>query len=91
MKIKINREENTSNMLEALLKLERQQPMIKTRWILLPLIILLLMYAWQQQFFTGWVLIPFIWTIIVVNNALIARTRRKKLQKIDELKIDAIF
>ena len=91
MKIKIDREENTSNMLEALLKLERQQPMIKTRWILLPLIILLLMYAWQQQFFTGWVLIPFIWTIIVVNNALIARTRRKKLQKIDDLKIDAIF
>ena len=31
MKIKIDREENTSNMLEALLKLERQQPMIKTR------------------------------------------------------------
>ena len=91
MKIKIDQEENTSNMLEALLKLERQQPMIKTRWILLPLIILLLMYAWQQQFFTGWVLIPFIWTIIVVDNALIARTRRKKLQKIDELKIDAIF
>ena len=91
MKIKIDQEENTSNMLEALLKLERQQPMIKTRWILLPLIILLLMYAWQKQFFTGWVLIPFIWTIIVGNNALIARTRRKKLQKIDELKIDAIF
>ena len=91
MKIKINQEAQTSNMLNALLKLERQQPMIKTRWILLPLIILLLMYAWQQQFFTGWVLIPFIWTIIVVNNALIARTRRKKLQKIDELKIDAIF
>ena len=91
MKIKIDREENTSNMLEALLKLERQQPMIKTRWILLPLIILLLMYAWQQQFFTAWVLIPFIWTVIVVNQALIARTRRDKLERIEQLNIDPIF
>ena len=91
MKIKIDREENTSNMLEALLKLERQQPMIKTRWILLPLIILLLMYAWQQQFFTAWVLIPFIWTVIVVNQALIARTRRDKLERIEQLKIDPMF
>ena len=91
MKIKIDQEENTSNMLEALLKLERQQPMIKTRWILLPLIILLLMYAWQQQFFTAWVLIPFIWTVIVVNQALIARTRRDKLERIEQLNIDPIF
>lgn len=91
MKIKINREENTSTTVDALIQLKRYQPHIKICWILLPLIILLLMYAWQQQFFTGWVLIPFIWTIIVGNNALIARTRRKKLQKIDELKIDAIF
>ena len=91
MKIKIDREENTSNMLEALLKLERQQPMIKTRWILLPLIILLLMYAWQQRFFTAWVLIPLIWTIIVLNHVLIAKTRRNKLEKIEQLNIDPIF
>lgn len=91
MNIKTNQEAQTSNKLDALIQLKRHQPHIKIRWIMFPLIILLLMYAWQQQFFTGWVLIPFIWTIIVGNNALIARTRRKKLQQIDQLKIDAIF
>ncbi|ENW98736.1 hypothetical protein F900_02819 [Acinetobacter modestus] len=91
MKITINQEEHTSNVLSALLKLKRQQPMIKTRWIMLPILILMVMYSWQQQFFTAWVLIPFIWTVIVVNQALIARTRRDKLEKIEQLKINPIF
>mgnify|MGYP006148658913 FL=1 len=91
MKIKTNQEEQTSNMLDALLKLKRQQPMIKTRWIMLPIFVLLVMYSWQQQFFTAWVLIPFIWTVIVVNQALIARTRRDKLERIEQLKIDPMF
>lgn len=91
MKITISQEEDTSNVLSALLKLKRQQPMIKTRWIMLPILILLVMYSWQQQFFTAWVLIPFIWTVIVVNQALIARTRRDKLEKIEQLKINPIF
>ena len=91
MKITINQEEYTSNVLNALLKLKRQQPMIKTRWIMLPILILLVMYSWQQQFFTAWVLISFIWTVIVVNQALIARTRRDKLEKIGQLKINPIF
>jgi hypothetical protein len=91
MKITINQEEHTSNELSALLKLKRQQPMIKTRWIMLPILILMVMYSWQQQFFTAWVLIPFIWTVILVNQALIARTRRDKLEKIEQLKINPIF
>lgn len=91
MKIKTNQEEQTSNMLDALLKLKRQQPIIKTRWIMLPILILLVMYSWQQQFFTAWVLLPFIWTVIVVNQALIARMRRDKLERIEQLKIDPMF
>lgn len=91
MKIKTNQEEQTSNMLDALLKLKRQQPMIKTRWIMLPILVLLVMYSWQQHFFTALVLIPFIWTVIVVNQALIARTRRDKLERIEQLKIDPMF
>lgn len=91
MKIKIDQEENTSNMLEALLKLERQQPMIKTRWILLPLGVFSLMYIWQQQFFTGWVLLPFIWSVVVMDIAFVARSRRHKLEKIERLKIDPII
>jgi hypothetical protein len=91
MKIKTNQEAQTSNMLDALLKLKRQQPMIKTRWIMLPILVLLIMYSWQQQFFTAWVFIPFIWTVIVVNQALIARTRRDKLERIEQLKIDPMF
>ncbi|ESK55530.1 hypothetical protein [Acinetobacter tjernbergiae] len=91
MKIKTNQEEQTSNMLDALLKLKRQQPTIKTRWIMLPILVLLVMYSWQQQFFTAWVLIPFIWTVIVVNQALIARTRRDKLERIEQFKIDPMF
>lgn len=91
MKIKINQEEHTSSMLNALLKLERQQPMIKTRWIMLPILVLLLMYSWQQQIFTAWVLLPLIWTIIVLNHVLIAKTRRNKLEKIEQLNIDSIF
>lgn len=91
MKIKINQEEHTSSMLNALLKLERQQPMIKTRWIMLPILVLLLMYSWQQQIFTAWVLLPLIWTIIVLNHVLIAKTRRNKLEKIEQFNIDPIF
>ena len=91
MKIKTNQEEHTSSMLNALLKLERQQPMIKTRWIVLPILVLLLMYSWQQQIFTAWVLLPLIWTIIVLNHVLIAKTRRNKLEKIEQLNIDPIF
>lgn len=91
MKIKINREEYTSNRLDALLQLKRQQPIMKTRWMVLPILILLVMYSWQQQFFTAWVLLPFIWTVVVLNKALIARSTRDKLQKIDQLKIDPIF
>lgn len=91
MKIKTNQEEHTSSMLNALLKLERQQPMIKTRWIMLPILVLLLMYSWQQQIFTAWVLLPLIWTIIVLNHVLIAKTRRNKLDKIEQLNIDPIF
>ncbi|MCL5767122.1 hypothetical protein [Acinetobacter sp. ANC5681] len=91
MKIKTNQEEHTSSMLNALLKLERQQPMIKTRWIMLPILVLLLMYSWQQQIFTAWVLLPLIWTIIVLNHVLIAKTRRNKLEKIEQLNIDPIF
>jgi hypothetical protein len=91
MKIKTNQEEQTSNMLDALLKLKRPQPTIKTRWIMLPILVLLIMYSWQQQFFTAWVLIPFIWTVIVVNQALITRTRRDKLERIEQLKIDPMF
>ncbi|MEN4983407.1 hypothetical protein [Acinetobacter modestus] len=91
MKIKTNQEEHTSSMLNALLKLEHQQPMIKTRWIMLPILVLLLMYSWQQQIFTAWVLLPLIWTIIVLNHVLIAKTRRNKLEKIEQLNIDPIF
>lgn len=91
MKITINQEAQTSTMLEALLKLKRHQTIIKNRWILLPILVLLVMYSWQRQFFTGWVLIPLIWNIVVFNLAMIARTRNKKLQKIEQLKIDPIF
>ncbi|WP_336943542.1 hypothetical protein [Acinetobacter modestus] len=91
MKIKTNQEEHTSSMLNALLKLERQQPMIKTRWIMLPILVLLLMYTWQKQIFTAWVLLPLIWTIIVLNHVLIAKTRKNKLEKIEQLNIDPIF
>ncbi|ENW79114.1 hypothetical protein F909_03441 [Acinetobacter sp. ANC 3929] len=91
MKIKINQEAQTSNLLDALLKLERQQPMIKTRWIIVPIVLLLLMYSWRQQVFSAWVILPFLWVIIVLNLALIARSKRVKLQKIELFKFDPIF
>ena len=91
MKIKINQEAQTSNKLDALIQLKRHQPHIKIRWIILPILVLLLMYSWQQQIFTAWVLLPLIWTIIVLNHVLIAKTRRNKLEKIEQLNIDPIF
>ena len=91
MKIKINQEAQTSNKLDAFIQLKRQQPHIKIRWIILPILVLLLMYSWQQQIFTAWVLLPLIWTIIVLNHVLIAKTRRNKLEKIEQLNIDPIF
>lgn len=91
MKITNNQEAQTSTMLDALLKLKRQQTIIKTRWIILPILVLLLMYSWQQHIFTGWVLIPFIWVVAVINMTLVAHSRNKKLQKIDNLRFDPIF
>ena len=56
MKIKINQEENTSPTLDVLLKLDRQQQHLKIRWIILPILIILLMFSWQQHLFTAWVI-----------------------------------
>jgi hypothetical protein len=88
MKITINQEEKTSNTVDGLIQLKYQVPTIKIKWIVLPILILLIMYSWQQRVLTWWVLLPFIWTFIVVNHALIARSSREKLQKIEQLKID---
>ncbi|VXA56239.1 conserved hypothetical protein [Acinetobacter proteolyticus] len=91
MKIKINQEAQTSILLDTLLQLKRQYPMIKMRWIALPIFVLILMYGWQQQFFTAWVILPFVWTMIVLNLALLAHSKSKKLQKIEQFKFDPIF
>ncbi len=91
MKIKINQEAQTSNQLSELLRLKRQQPIIKTRWIILPFIIFGLMYAWQQQFWTAWVIIPILWCVRVINISLLTRSQRARLQKIEQLKIEPIF
>jgi len=74
-----------------LLRLKRQQPIIKTRWIILPFIIFGLMYAWQQQFWTAWVIIPMLWCVLVINISLLTRSQRARLQKIEQLKIEPIF
>lgn len=91
MKIKINQEAQTSNQLSELLRLKRQQPIIKTHWIILPFIIFGLMYAWQQQFGTAWVIIPILWCVLVINISLLTRSQRARLQKIEQLKIEPIF
>ncbi|USA46168.1 hypothetical protein NDN11_15935 [Acinetobacter sp. C26M] len=91
MKIKINQEVPTSISIDALLQLKRQQPMIKKRWIALPILLLIVMYSWQQQLFTAWVILPLLWTVIVLNLALIARSKFKKLEKIEQLKFDPMF
>ena len=91
MKIKINQEENTSPKLDALLKLDRQQQHLKIRWIILPILIVLLMFSWQQHLFTAWVILPSIWMLLVFNHLLIIRSRRQKLQKIQEIKLDPVF
>ncbi|MEN5173352.1 hypothetical protein ABE427_11540 [Acinetobacter higginsii] len=91
MKIKINQEAQTSISIDALLQLKRQQLRIKMRWIALPLFVLILMYSWQQQLFTAWVILPLLWTLIVLNLTLIARSRSKKLQTIEQFKFDPIF
>lgn len=91
MKRTTNQEVITSNMLDALLKLKRQQSLIRTRWIILPILVLLLMYSWQRQIFTAWVWLPLIWTMIMSACASIAYTKRKKLQKIEQIKFDPIF
>ncbi|MCH7384783.1 hypothetical protein MMP71_13105 [Acinetobacter dispersus] len=91
MKIKINQEAQTSISVDALLQLKRQQPMIKMRWIALPILLLIFMYSWQQQLFTAWVILPFLWLIIVLNLALVARSKREKLQQLEHFKFDPIF
>ena len=92
MKITITQEAETSKpQIDALLQLQWRQPIIKTRWILLPFGVFSLMYIWQQQFFTGWVLLPFIWSVVVMDIAFVARSRRHKLEKIERLKIDPII
>lgn len=91
MKIKINQEENTSPKLDALLKLDREQQHLKIRWIILPILIVLLMFSWQQHLFTAWVILPSIWMLLVFNHLLIIRSRRQKLQKIQEIKLDPVF
>ncbi|CAM4329160.1 hypothetical protein F901_01507 [Acinetobacter dispersus] len=91
MKIKINQEAQTSISVDALLHLKRQQPMIKMRWIALPILLLIFMYSWQQQLFTAWVILPFLWLIIVLNLALVARSKREKLQQLERFKFDPIF
>ena len=91
MNIKTKQIEQQNDRVDILLKLKRHQPRIKIRWILLPLGVFSLMYIWQQQFFTGWVLLPFIWSVVVMDNAFVARSRRHKLEKIERLKIDPII
>ncbi|ENX32073.1 hypothetical protein F889_03973 [Acinetobacter colistiniresistens] len=91
MQITINQNVQTARLLDGLLQLKRQQPMIKTRWIAVPILLLIFMYSWQQQFFSAWVILPFMWTVIVLNLALIARSKSKKLQKIDQFKFDPVF
>lgn len=77
-------------MLEMLLKQKRKAPSISIKWVFITMIITLMMYIWQQQFFSAWVLIPLVISVVVSNNYLIARQRDKKLQRIDETKIPAI-
>lgn len=91
MNIKTKQIEQQNDRVDILLKLKRHQPRIKTRWILLPFGVFSLMYIWQQQFFTGWVLLPFIWSVVVMDIAFVARSRRHKLEKIERLKIDPII
>jgi hypothetical protein len=49
------------------------------------------MYAWQQQFWTAWVIIPILWCVRVINISLLTRSQRARLQKIEQLKIEPIF
>lgn len=45
MKITINQEEKTSNTVDGLIQLKYQVPTIKIKWIVLPILILLIMYS----------------------------------------------
>lgn len=78
-------------MTEQLLAMQRDIAIIKLKWVMVPWLVTLLALIWQHQFFTGWVLIPFILSIAVTNNYLVAQQRAKKIQKINDLRIDAIF
>ena len=78
-------------MTEQLLTMQRQIAAVKLQWVIVPWLVTLMALIWQHQFFTGWVLIPFILSIAMTNNYLIARQRAKKIQKINDLRIDAIF
>ncbi len=78
-------------MTEQLLNMQRQVAEIKLKWVIVPWLVTLAACIWQHQFFTGWVLIPFILSIAVTNNYQVARQRAKKIQQINDLRIDAIF
>lgn len=78
-------------MIGQLLALKRQTPSVSIKWVFITIIITLVLYLWKQQFFCGWVLIPFIFSVVSSYNYFNARIRAKKLQKIEEIKIDDIF
>lgn len=78
-------------MTEQLLNMQRQVAEIKLKWVMAPWLVTLAALIWQHQFFTGWVLIPFILSIAVTSNYMVAQQRAKRLQKINDLRIDAIF
>ena len=92
MKITITQEAEASKpQVDALQQLQWRQPIIKKRWVILAILVLLLMYSWQQHLTSLWVILPLLWNLALLNMVLVARSRRKTLHKIEQAKLHSIF
>lgn len=77
--------------INQMIKFLRIRHKINMGWLILSLLVTGLMYYWQQRIFTGWVLIPLIWCIVLLNNTLILYSQNKKLRRLDDWSIEPMF
>lgn len=78
-------------MIEQLLRQERQSPHVPIYPAVVLISITIILYLWQQRFWTGWVLIPGMLSIAATNIYTMARTQRKKIDKINATRFNPIF
>lgn len=78
-------------MLEQLLKVPRDIPVIRFYWVLIPLVCMLTAYLWLDVFWTGWVLIPCMFLIASSNLYMESIRRRRGLARIAAIRLDPIF